>query len=72
MKTVWKILLAVFSLILAVILVWGGIMFIYYPQYKSDKKEIYFEKLVPMFVGAGKSEIQSFLLNNHAFSASFH
>lgn len=40
MKTVWKILLAVFSLILAVILVWGGIMFFYYPKYKADKKEV--------------------------------
>ena len=40
MKIVKRILLSVFCLLLAVVLVWGGIMFAYYPHYRKMKAPI--------------------------------
>ena len=40
MKIVKRILLSVFCLFLAAVLVWGGIMFAYYPHYRKMKAPI--------------------------------
>lgn len=40
MKKPIKIFLIIIAILLAVIICWGGLMFLYYPHYKNNKTEI--------------------------------